>query len=132
MAEPGFAVEAPRRSDLASGEVTAVDVLGDCRGAGRLLPSRKDQAMSVADRVIDVRARLPQAPGGDRPDVVRPAVWLSGQEAAEHVGVSWPTLRQLLVDQGIPHVRLGRRWKIEVAVLDDHLRQLANSTAFAR
>jgi excisionase family DNA binding protein len=46
--------------------------------------------------------------------------------------VSWPTLRQLIVDQGIPHVRLGRRWKIEVAVLDDHLRQLANSTAFAR
>jgi excisionase family DNA binding protein len=88
--------------------------------------------MSVADLVIDVRGGLAPVPDGARPEAPRPAVWLSGQEAAEHVGVSWPTLRQLIVDQGIPHVRLGRRWKIEVAVLDDHLRQLANSTAFAR
>lgn len=24
------------------------------------------------------------------------AVWLSGKEAAEHLGVSWPTLRQTM------------------------------------
>ena len=55
-----------------------------------------------------------------------PTVWLSGQEAAEYVGVSWPTLRQVIVDQAIPHVRLGTLWRIEVAVLDDHLRRLAD------
>lgn len=54
-----------------------------------------------------------------------PTVWLSGQEAAEYVGVSWPTLRQALVDHAIPHVRLGILWRIEVAVLDEHLRRLA-------
>jgi excisionase family DNA binding protein len=58
--------------------------------------------------------------------VERPAVWLSGQQAAEHVGVSWPTLRQAILDHAIPHVRLGRRWKIEVTVLDAHLRRLAS------
>ena len=58
-----------------------------------------------------------------------PAVWLSGQEAAEYVGVSWPTLRQFLLDHAIPHIRLGTRWKIEVAVLDQHLRKLAETTA---
>lgn len=54
-----------------------------------------------------------------------PAVWLSGQEAAEHVGVSWPTLRQLIIEHAIPHIRLGTRWKIDATVLDDHLRHLA-------
>ena len=58
-----------------------------------------------------------------------PAVWLSGQEAAEHVGVSWPTLRRAIVDYAIPHVRLGRRWKIEVSVLDDYLRRLAKDSS---
>ena len=81
--------------------------------------------MAVADRVIDIRnhQRHPDREGTG--DVDGPAVWLSGQQAAEHVGVSWPTLRQFIVDHGIPHVRVGRRWKIEVAVLDRHLRQLA-------
>lgn len=54
-----------------------------------------------------------------------PTVWLSGQEAAEYVGVSWPTLRQVIVDHAIPHVRLGALWRVEVAVLDEHLRRLA-------
>lgn len=57
-----------------------------------------------------------------------PAVWLSGQQAAAHVGVSWPTLRRVIVDYAIPHVRLGRRWKIEASVLDDHLRRLARDS----
>lgn len=80
--------------------------------------------MHVADRVVDMRERKPAAndPG---PGSAGPAVWLSGQQAAEHVGVSWPTLRQTIIEHGIPHVRLGRRWKIEVFVLDEHLRQLA-------
>jgi len=56
-----------------------------------------------------------------------PTVWLSGQEAAEYVGVSWPTLRQALIDHAIPHVRLGTLWRIEVAVLDEHLRRLAET-----
>ena len=54
-----------------------------------------------------------------------PTVWLSGQEAAEYVGVSWPTLRQLILEQSIPHIRLGTLWRIDVAVLDDHLRSMA-------
>lgn len=54
-----------------------------------------------------------------------PTVWLSGQEAAEYVGVSWPTLRRALLEHHIPHVRLGTRYKIDVATLDAHLRRLA-------
>jgi excisionase family DNA binding protein len=60
---------------------------------------------------------------------VQAAVWLSGKEAAEHIGVSWPTLRQVILDHAIPHVRLGRRWKIEASVLDAHLRRLASNRA---
>lgn len=58
-----------------------------------------------------------------------PTVWLSGQEAAEYVGVSWPTLRQAIIEHSIPHVRLGTRWKLEVAVLDEHLRRMARGYA---
>ena len=61
-----------------------------------------------------------------------PTVWLSGQEAAEYVGVSWPTLRQAIVDHAIPHVRLGTLWRIEVAVLDEHLRRLAEPSESMR
>jgi excisionase family DNA binding protein len=60
-----------------------------------------------------------------------PTVWLSGQEAAEYVGVSWPTLRALIREHAIPHVRLGRCWRIDVAILDAHLRQLAEQEAGA-
>ena len=55
-----------------------------------------------------------------------PTVWLSGQEAAEYVGVSWPTLRRAIHKHAIPHVRLGTLWKIDVAELDAHLHNLAN------
>ena len=55
-----------------------------------------------------------------------PTVWLLGQEAAECVGVTWPTLRQAITEHAIPHVRLGTLWRIEVAVLDEHLRRLAD------
>lgn len=84
--------------------------------------------MHVADQVIDLRDRRPftDDPGSGG---AGPAVWLSGQQAAEHVGVSWPTLRQTILDKAIPHVRLGRRWKIEVSVLDEHLRQLARNNS---
>jgi len=80
--------------------------------------------MPVADRVIDLRDRRPAADDSG-PGATGPAVWLSGQQAAEHVGVSWPTLRQTIIEHAIPHVRLGRRWKIEASVLDEHLRRLA-------
>jgi excisionase family DNA binding protein len=63
----------------------------------------------------------------DRLSRPSPTIWPSGQEAAEYVGVSWPTLRQAIIEFGIPHVRLGRRWKIEVAVLDEHLRRMARA-----
>jgi excisionase family DNA binding protein len=53
------------------------------------------------------------------------AVWLSGKDAAEYVGVSWPTLRQFILDHGVPYVRLGTRWKIERATLDTCLRRIA-------
>jgi excisionase family DNA binding protein len=86
----------------------------------------EEPVMAVTDRVIDIRDH-PRAPEPeDAAGVSQLAVWLSGQQAAEHVGVSWPTLRQFIIDHRIPHVRLGRRWKIEVAVLDHHLRQLAD------
>ena len=55
-----------------------------------------------------------------------PTEWLSGQEAADHVGVSWPTLWQAIIEHAIPRVRLGTLWRIEVAVLDEHLRRLAD------
>ena len=61
-----------------------------------------------------------------------PTVWLSGQEAAEYVGVSWPTLRQVIVDHAIPHVRLGTLWRIEVVVLDEHLSRLAEPSPLRR
>ena len=54
-----------------------------------------------------------------------PAIWLSGEAAAKDVGVSWPTLRSFILEHGIPHLRVGNRWKIEKAVLDDHMRRLA-------
>jgi excisionase family DNA binding protein len=57
------------------------------------------------------------------------AVWLSGKDAAEYVGVSWPTLRQFILDNAVPYVRLGTRWKIERTVLDERLRHLAEMTA---
>lgn len=59
----------------------------------------------------------------DRP---APTVWLSGQEAAEYLGVSWPTLRQLLLDHDIPHIHIRTLWRIDVAVLDEHLHRIAN------
>jgi excisionase family DNA binding protein len=68
----------------------------------------------------------------DRLSRPSPTVWLSGQEAAEYVGVSWPTLRQLIMTHGIPHVRMGTLWKIEVLVLDAHLRQLADAQTRGR
>jgi excisionase family DNA binding protein len=63
----------------------------------------------------------------DRLSRPSPTIWLSGQEAAEYVGVSWPTLRQAIIEFGIPHVRLGTCWRIEVAVLDEHLRRMARA-----
>ena len=84
--------------------------------------------MQVAERVIDLRERRPGADESGA-GTARLAVWLSGKQAAEHVGVSWPTLRQTIIEHTIPHVRLGRRWKIERSVLDEHLRQLARSGA---
>lgn len=56
-----------------------------------------------------------------------PTVWLSGQEAAEYVGVSWPTLRQTLLEHDIPVLHMGTRWMIDVATLDEHLHRLAEA-----
>lgn len=78
--------------------------------------------------VTDIRNAAESEAGNAGGSGLHPAVWLSGQQAAAHVGVSWPTLRRVIVDYAIPHVRLGRRWKIEVSVLDDHLRRLASES----
>jgi excisionase family DNA binding protein len=59
------------------------------------------------------------------PDPLPATVWLSGKDAANYVGVSWPTLRQFILNYGVPHVRLGTRWKIERTVLDESLRRVA-------
>lgn len=47
--------------------------------------------------------------------------WLSAVEASKYVGVSWPTLREWILDHQVPHVRMGRRWKINRQTLDEHL-----------
>jgi excisionase family DNA binding protein len=65
----------------------------------------------------------------DRLSRPAPAVWLSGREAAECVGVSWPTLRRVMVEQAIPHVQLGKLWRVAVGVLDEHLRRQARAQA---
>ena len=57
------------------------------------------------------------------------AVWLAGKDAAEYVGVSWPTLRQFILDNAVPYVRLGTRWKIERSTLDESLRSVARQAA---
>ena len=92
--------------DMHQRQVDATTILADEP------PSRRERARtSLLDRL-------------SRPS---PTIWLSGQEAAEYVGVSWPTLRQAIIEFGIPHVRLGTCWRIEVAVLDEHLRRMARA-----
>jgi excisionase family DNA binding protein len=82
--------------------------------------------MAGLEQVIDIRDSAALEGRSVTGSSTGHAVWLSGQQAAAHVGVSWPTLRRAIVDYAIPHVRLGRRWKIEASVLDDHLRRLAS------
>ncbi len=43
------------------------------------------------------------------------------QEAAAYLGISVPTLVRLLGSGGIPHRRVGQRWLIARAALDDWL-----------
>lgn len=83
--------------------------------------------MSAIEQMSDDRRARARESLTERFARPAPTVWLSGQEAAEYIGVSWPTLRQAILDHGIPHVRLGTRWKIEVAVLDAHMRRLAGT-----
>jgi excisionase family DNA binding protein len=84
--------------------------------------------MALMREVIRVQDELVLRARREAVGRVHPAVWLSGQQAADHVGVSWPTLRRAILDHAIPHVRLGRRWKIEASVLDAHLRRLASGS----
>jgi excisionase family DNA binding protein len=108
--------------------------------------SRHRQVASSASYSHDPRTRAPErtsasrhpsmkTPHEDRPphlpsrEALPTAAWLSGKEAAEYVGVSWPTLRQFILDHAVPYVRLGTRWKIERATLDRWLRQCADITA---
>lgn len=52
-------------------------------------------------------------------------VWLNAQEAAAHSGMSWPTLRGLVLEERIPHLRRGRLWLFELSEIDRALRELA-------
>lgn len=81
--------------------------------------------MAAYDTPTEDRRERVRRSLSDRLSRPAPTVWLSGQEAAEHVGVSWPTLLRMIRDHGIPHLRPGRRYMIELAVLDEHLRQIA-------
>lgn len=54
------------------------------------------------------------------------SVWVNGQEAAAHAGMSWPTLRQLVIEERVPHLRRGRRWIFELGEVDRALRELSN------
>lgn len=51
--------------------------------------------------------------------------WVNGQEAADLVGVSWPTLRQFVLDHDIPHLRVGRLWRFQTSRLMSELERLA-------
>jgi excisionase family DNA binding protein len=84
--------------------------------------------MAGLEQVVDIHAAAPPEVRSATGSVTSTAVWLSGQQAAAHVGVSWPRLRRAIVDYAIPHVRLGRRWKIEASVVDEHLRRLASDS----
>ena len=109
--------------------------------------SRHRQVSSTVSYPQDPRSRAPERKSASRHpsattshedgplrpssrEVALPiAVWLSGKEAAEYVGVSWPTLRQFILDNGVPYVRLGTRWKIERLALDESLRRVAGEVA---
>lgn len=51
--------------------------------------------------------------------------WVNGKEAARMVGVSWPTLRQFVLDHDIPHLRVGRLWRFDTARLQSELERLS-------
>lgn len=53
-------------------------------------------------------------------------VWLNLGQAAEHLGVSRQSMRSLLLDEGIPHIRRGQRWMISKKLLDEALDRLAH------
>ncbi len=83
--------------------------------------------MSAAQPMSDDRRARTRQSLNDRLSRPTPTVWLSGAEAAEYVGVSWPTLRQFIREHDMPHVRLGTLYKIDVTILDEHLKRVAHS-----
>lgn len=86
-----------------------------------------DQEVDAPADTAESRRARAQASLQERLARPAPTVWLSGQEAAEYVGVSWPTLRNTLLEHDIPTLRLGTRWAIDVAVLDEHLHRIAEA-----
>lgn len=66
---------------------------------------------------------------GEKREIVGP--WLNAKEAAEYVGISWPTLKEWMLDRQVPHVRMGRRWKINRQTLDAALQAAADEQAVA-
>lgn len=88
-----------------------------------------DREETAADEPARTPSRRERAQTSLEERLARPAptVWLSGQEAAEYVGVSWPTLRKTLLEHDIPCLHLGTRWKIDVAVLDERLHRIAEA-----
>lgn len=82
--------------------------------------------VSVSD--LHVTTRREQAVASLEAKLQRsaPAVWLNAQEAAAHAGMSWPTLRHLVLEERIPHLRRGRLWLFELAEIDRALRELAS------
>jgi excisionase family DNA binding protein len=115
-------------------EARASNALLSLTGANDVTPYSEEVRIEGGCPVSSNESRRSRAAASLRERLSQPAptVWLSGQEAAAYVGVSWPTLRQAIIEHSIPHVRFGTRWQIELAVLDEHLRRLAEDRAGSR
>lgn len=86
-------------------------------------------AEELVREIRDVRARLEHLEGlvsgeAGRPRFERdgkPTAVLDTLEAAAYLGVSEPTLRRLIRDGEVPHIRIGRALRFRVADLDAYL-----------
>lgn len=59
-------------------------------------------------------------------DLENAPAWVSGKRAAELFGMSWPTLRRLLVEHDLPHIRNKHgRYMISPRLLNEAMGAIA-------
>lgn len=73
---------------------------------------------------VSLARKLSRAEVGQR-------IWLNSEEAAAHMAMSWDTLKQIVLNEFIPHRRVGARWIIELGELDAHFARSAAETVAA-